>query len=246
MPENVPQLSERQTRILKHLIDEYIETAAPVGSVTLDKKYNLGVSPATLRNEMVQLTKLGYLSQPHTSAGRTPSPMGLKFYINNLMQAKDLSVTDEVSIKEKVWDYRKELQMALREATKELANRTKALAVSADNSGDVFYSGTANILDFPEFYEIDLTRNVLALMDHFDSLEKIFALGGAEEGIHILLGDDFGMANLSSCGMIFTRFGEGKKYQGTIGVLGPYRFNYSRIVPTVRYFGDLIEELAGE
>jgi heat-inducible transcriptional repressor len=67
-------LTARQIQILKSLIDEYIETAEPVGSGALDKKYNLGISPATIRNEMVTLTKFGFLKQPHTSSGRVPTP----------------------------------------------------------------------------------------------------------------------------------------------------------------------------
>lgn len=236
-------LTNRQITILKHIIDEYIETAKPVGSETLDKKFNLGVSPATLRNEMVALTSAGMLSQPHTSSGRSPTPVALKYYVNNLMQPKKMSVTDEVKIKEKVMDYRNEFEKALREATRELADVTKSLAVSSDNEGDVYYAGTANILDMPEFFDIDLTRSVLGLLDHFDNINKLFAQGTTDPGIQVLLGSDLGFEYLSPCAMVFTRFGLGKKFQGTIGVLGPSRLNYPRLIPTVRYFGDLIDEL---
>src|SRR3990167_2315345 len=101
-------LTARQTQVLKSLIDEYILTAEPVGSETLDKKYNLGVSPATIRNEMMRLTTLRLLKQPHTSAGRAPTPEALKYYVDNLMKTKDMSVADEVAVKEKIWDYRQE------------------------------------------------------------------------------------------------------------------------------------------
>lgn len=236
-------LTDRQTKILKYVIEEYIDTAEPVGSVALDKKYNLGVSPATLRNEMAQLIKQGYLKQPHTSAGRVPTPVALRFYVNNLMQPKNLSVTDEVKIKEKVWDYRAEFEKVLREATKELADRTKSLAVSLDDDGDLYYSGTANILDMPEFFDIDLTKHVLTLMDHFDYLDKILSRAGSDHGIQILMAEDLGQDNLNSCALVFIKFGEGKKHQGTIGVFGPCRQNYPRLIPTVKYFGDLINEL---
>ena len=81
-------LTSRQIQILKSLIEEYIETAEPVGSETLEKKHNLSASPATIRNEMVRLTELGYLKKPHTSAGRIPTPMGMKFYVKQLMKEK--------------------------------------------------------------------------------------------------------------------------------------------------------------
>ncbi len=238
-------LSDRQTKILKYIIDDYIETAEPVGSVTLDKKYNLGVSPATLRNEMAQLLKLGYLKQPHTSAGRVPTPMALKFYVNNLMQTKDLSVTDEVKMKEKVWDYKTEFEKALREATRELADRTKSLAVASSSDGDAYYSGTANILSMPEFYDIDLTRTVLSLLDHFEYLNKIFAKAGNED-MQILVAEDLGQDSLVPCAIVFTKFGQGTEHEGVIGVVGPCRLNYPKLIPTVRYLGGLMDELVNQ
>ncbi len=238
-------LTDRQTKILKYIIDDYIETAEPVGSVTLDKKYNLGVSPATLRNDMSQLIKLGYLKQPHTSAGRVPTPMALKFYVNNLMQAKDLSVTDEVKIKEKVWDHKKEFEKALREATRELADRTKSLALASDLDGDVFYSGTAHILSMPEFFDIDLTRHVLTLLDHFEYLNKIFERSEGSE-LQIVLAEDLGLPYLSPCAMVFTKFGGGTEHEGFIGVMGPCRLNYPKLIPTVRFVGSVMDEIVNQ
>src|SRR5438477_10249314 len=99
-------LTQRQISILKSLIEEYIETAEAVGSETLEKKHNLSASPATIRNEMVRLTELGYLKKPHISAGRIPTPKGMKFYVNQLMKEKELTVAEEVAMKEKMWDHR--------------------------------------------------------------------------------------------------------------------------------------------
>src|SRR4030043_1881984 len=84
--DEVKDLTQRQIQILKAVIEEYIATAEPVGSETLDKKYNLGVSPATIRNEMVRLTDMKLLSQPHTSSGRSPTPEAMRFYVEHLMR----------------------------------------------------------------------------------------------------------------------------------------------------------------
>src|SRR3990172_11919944 len=102
-------LTARQTQVLKSLIDEYIDTAEPVGSESLDKKYSLGVSPATIRNEMMDLTRMGYLRQPHTSAGRVPSPKAMKFYIDQLMDERRMSVAEEVKVKEGVMGVKDDL-----------------------------------------------------------------------------------------------------------------------------------------
>lgn len=236
-------LTPRQIKILKLIIEEYIETAKPVGSETLDKKFSLGVSPATLRNEMAALTDAGYLHQPHTSSGRSPTPKALRLYVSKLMQPKSLSVTDEVKIKEKIFDHRTEFEKALREATSGLAQHTKSLAVGYDDEGGIYSSGTANILDMPEFYDIDLTRNILTLLDHLENLTKIFSQGGDEPITHVLLADDLGFAPLISCAVIFYRFGQGKDHQGAIGVVGPYRLDYPKLIPAVNYFGSLLDEL---
>src|SRR5687768_16203173 len=122
-------LTQRQIDILKNLIEEYVTTAGPVGSETLEKKHNLSASPATIRNEMVKLTELGYLQKPHSSAGRVPTPVGMRFYVKQLMKEKVLSVAEEVAVKEKLWDYRDQSQKFMKELTKSLAEKTKTLAI---------------------------------------------------------------------------------------------------------------------
>jgi len=89
------ELSERKMRILKTLIDDYIQTAQPVGSRTISKKHELGLSSATIRNEMADLEEMGYITQPHTSAGRVPSDKGYRFYVDHLMQVETLA-RDEI------------------------------------------------------------------------------------------------------------------------------------------------------
>src|SRR3989338_6863047 len=123
-------LTARQTQILKAMIDEYMETAEAVGSENLEKKYNLGISPATIRNEMVVLTYLGYLRQPHTSAGRIPTPKAMKFYIDQLMEEKQMSLADEVKAKEEVMDAGNDFDELLDEATHALSHATQSLSVA--------------------------------------------------------------------------------------------------------------------
>lgn len=237
-------LTERQAKVLKSVVEEYIETAEPVGSETLEKKYSLGVSPATIRNEMAVLTETGFLRQPHTSAGRVPTPTGFKVYIDQLMEEKKPSVTEEVAAKEAMWDYRHQFDRLLREATRALAGQTHSLAVAATKEGDIYSAGYAHILEMPEFYDIDVTKSVLSLLDEFQVLESLFEKSFGDDPIHILLGEDLGREFLQPCGLVFTNFQAGPKHSGSIGVIGPYRLNYSAIVPRIRYFGELISELA--
>ncbi len=237
-------LTQRQAQILKAIIDEYIETAEPVGSDTLDKKYNLGISPATIRNEMVSLTKTGYLKQPHTSAGRTPTPQALKLYVSEIMKPNDLSVADEVKVKQKIWDYRNQMDKSLREATKALADHTKTMSLAVTDEGNLFTSGMGYILDMPEFYDIDITRHLLDTLDEYDFWWQIFGRFEAGQILpEVFLGEDLGRANLSECGGVFVQFSS-PTHKGAIGVVGPTRLNYPRIIPIVRYIGDLISEVS--
>lgn len=237
-------LTQRQVEILKSLIEEYINTAEPVGSETLEKKYNLSASPATIRNEMVRLTELGYLKKPHTSAGRVPTPEGMKFYVTQLMKEKDLSVAEEVAVKEKVWDYRQNEQKFLKEITRTLAEKTKTMAIATTRGGDVFFAGFANILDMPEFYDINITKRLLGIMDEMDYLQAMFEQFQPEEDVQILLGNELGDRLRGPYSLVYTKYQTPSNIQGEIGVVGPVRLNYMSVVPTVRYFGDLIEEIA--
>jgi heat-inducible transcriptional repressor len=236
------ELTNRQKEILRRIIEEYIETAEPVGSEALEKKYSFGVSPATIRHEMARLTKEGYLRQPHTSAGRTPTPLGLKLYVTELMEEKKMSVTEEVAAKEKVWDWRHDFARLIREATKSLAEQTRYLAVSATDEGDIFHAGHAHILDMPEFYDIDVTKTVLGMLDQLEMLKTLFGKSFSENPVKVLLGEDLGYEYLEPCGMVFTHF-ETPRHKGSLGIVGPSRFDFPRVIPIVRYHGELIANI---
>lgn len=238
------ELTARQAQLLKAIIEEYIESAEPVGSETIEKKYpNLGISPATIRNEMVRLTEAGFLRKPHSSAGRIPTPPGLKFYVRDLMKAKELSVSEEVAVKEKVWNYRTSLDKLLREATRALSEKTRTLALATTAGGDLYYAGTANILGMPEFYDINLTRNLLLMLDRVDFWRQLFSRA-VETGdpIHILLGEELGEI-LSPCSFVYSHYKLGPQAEGAIGVIGPCRLDYPYVIPVVRYFSNLISEM---
>ncbi len=237
-------LSERQRALLKAVVEEYIETAEPVGSEVVDKKYNLGVSPATIRNEMVRLTDLGFLRQPHTSAGRTPTSLGMRFYIQELMKEKQLPVSAEVSIKENLWQERFKEEKLLKGAVRALAKRCSMLSLAIDADGQVYYAGAANILDWPEFYDIDVTRFVLSLFDEFPTLKQIIGKAQGTEPIHVLFGEDMEFEYLKSTGFVFTRYEMGNDRTGVIGVIGPARMNFQVILPYVKYVSDLVQEAA--
>lgn len=237
-------ITARQTQILKSLIDEYIETAEPVGSEALDKKYNLGVSPATIRNEMVLLTKTGFLRQPHTSAGRIPSPKAMKFYVEQLMEEKQMSLTEEVKAKEEVWDSRKDLPHLLDEVVHALADRTKSLAIAVIDEGEVSHAGYSNIFLSPEFADLEICSNIFTFLEEAKGIQELFfEKVHGETPVEVIFGEELGRIGMLPIGIVATRFNAGKT-RGALGIIGPVRLSYPTIIPILRYFGNLVQEIS--
>lgn len=236
-------LTARQIQILKAIIEEYTDIAEPVGSLALEKKYNLGVSPATIRNEMANLTRLGYLRQPHTSAGRVPSPLAIKFYINQLMEERRLGVAEEVKAKESVWDVRGNVDHLLNEATKSLADKTSSLAVAVTDDGNAWAHGHGNVFASPEFSDYHVCQTVFDALEQEKSLREIFfeRLTGVSP-IEVLFGEEMGWDFFEPVGIVATRLTL-PNGSGAIAVVGPYRQDYRSVIPLVRYFGSLIQEI---
>jgi heat-inducible transcriptional repressor len=235
-------LTSRQTQILKALIDEYIETADPVGSSQLEKKYNLGVSPATIRNEMANLTRLGFLKQPHTSAGRIPTSGAMKFYVDQLMEEKQMSLADEVKAKEEVWDDRGNFDKFINEMTHSLADRTGGMAVTATQDGSVWQAGHGNLFSYPEFANIGICSSLFGFMDEDEQLmDLFFNRFPIETAFDVLFTEDLGFRNMP-VGIVAAHFNV-KGRNGAIGVIGPVRQSYSSLVPVIRYYRGMLEDV---
>jgi heat-inducible transcriptional repressor len=236
-------LVARQIQILRAIIEEFIQTAEPVGSETIDKKYNIGVSPATIRNEMVYLTKQGYLNKGHTSAGRVPTPLAMRLYVNELMKEQELSVADEVGAKEKIWKHRREMDELWYETTRALAEKSQAIAVAMMPDHRLIHAGSANLLNMPEFFDIKVMRHVLNLIEEEQLMEEVFTFGVSENPVHLVFGSDLGNVNLAPISIIYTTVEAGNQ-RCKLGVVGSFRFDYPYIIPMMKYFKGLIEEIS--
>lgn len=238
-------LTGRQIQILRAIVEKYMETAEPVGSETIDKKFNFGVSPATIRNEMVYLAEQGYLRKPHSSAGRIPTSQSIKFYVRELMREKDLSVADEVSVKERIWSNRTQVNDLFSEAASVLAERARCIGLVLDTTdGRLYHAGYAHILTFPEFANIDVTRTVLTLIEEARAMQEIFEYARGEEPVHLVLGEDLGNQYLDHVSFVFTNVQVGNS-QYNLSVIGPARLDYAYVMPMMKYFRGLIVDLVG-
>ena len=238
------QLSSRQQDILHAIIQDFVESAEPVGSESLVEKYEFDFSPATTRNEMVELTKKGFLQKDHVSAGRIPTTMAFRFYVKNLMDEKQLPVINEVAIKQRLWDHRHNLDQLLRNATYAVADELHNLTIVITDDGSVYSAGSAHILRHPEFYDIDVTRTVLHLIDRHDMLNAMATQLAQDTEFGLLLGDETGMPSMSTCGLVVGRLHLPQGHGGFLTVLGPNRLDYPNVIPTLRYMQNLINEFS--
>ncbi len=237
-------LSERQKQLLKVIIELYVKTGEAIASDTIEKNCTLGISPATIRNEMVTLTEMGFLKQPHVSSGRVPTTMGFRLYINELMKEKELSVVDEVNIRQQMMDARSQFNKMVHVATKSLADKCDTLAI-AINGDDVYYTGAANILDLPEFFDIEVTRFVLSMLDESSILQKVIGLAKGTEPLHIIFGEETDYEYLLPTSFAFLNFETGRVDPGIIGIVGPNRLNFPIVIPYLKYVGGVLNEAGG-
>jgi heat-inducible transcriptional repressor len=329
-------LDERKQRILRAIIDDYIFTAEPVGSRTVSRKYNLGFSPATIRNEMSDLEEMGYLEQPHTSAGRIPSDKGYRFYVDCLMKANGLSDEDMNNIRNAFQKRVNELEELVEQTTKLISSVTqytsvaigpqilkstikhiqligiegqKALLITVtstgavehqittipeniteddlnrlsnmlnhklsgrtvgditprligeikkeiigynslldmvinllmnnllnnENSPKVFLGGAANIFNLPEFKDMERAKNFLLLMEDKEILYEILSDALSQEGLVISIGSENRHQEIRDYSLITATYKLNGKMIGRIGVMGPTRMEYARVVSVLEH-----------
>lgn len=245
------EITERQKQILCQIIEEYAETASPVGSVTMAKLF--GVSPATVRAEMAKLEALGLIAQPHTSAGRVPTDAGYRFYVNNLEDervAKDSTVFEreasvDVSLERGMHalvrrvSSQSQADAAIRGAVDTLVELTGNLGL-ATIGGQLYLAGISRLFTQPEFVD---TRRVQAVARLLDNLEPWLREAAPGEPLNIFIGQENPIGRNSEVSLIISKFRSPFSDKSYIGVLGPTRQNYSRVMALVRRTGNMLEEI---
>lgn len=151
------ELNERKRRVLWAVVQDYSSTAEPVGSRTIARKYDLGVSSATIRNEMQDLEDEGYLEQPHTSAGRVPSIKGYRYYVDWLMQPSPVTSEEESILVEALTDHVTKIDEIFRNMAKVVSLLTHSLSVAAS-------SGQQSTLNYIRFLPLDGRRAILLVV----------------------------------------------------------------------------------
>jgi len=336
------ELNERKRAILKSIIDDYIESAQPVGSRTIARKHELGLGSATIRNEMADLEELGYITQPHTSAGRIPSDKGYRFYVENLMQEHKLAQEEINRIREAMDERIEEINKLFRKASVIISRitgytsvvlspqlsrkRIKAvqlikiddrsiLVVVAAAGGivrnklihhnlviddaqlaklnraasmilegqttdrltvplavelqreinmpaeiileilesvdecigkiettDVYLEGITNILNYPEFRDLLKAREVLEILNEEEIITDLVKSSARRHQFDFRIGSENQIDEMKDLSIITTAYGREGKDAGAIGVIGPTRMAYSKVVSSIKYIRELLNK----
>lgn len=238
-------MTERQFQILSAIIEQYAEVASPIGSVTLAKLF--GVSSATIRSEMACLEAMGLITQPHTSAGRIPTDAGYRIYVNALSEkqtaAETTSLLDRTvkGIQTRVSTQADRADHAIRSAVDSLVDLTNNLGLAT--IGDQLYlSGISNLFAQPEFMH---HANAQAVASLLDNLEPWLREVEPNQPLSVYIGSENPVGKSSGATLIISRFRSPYSDKSYIGVLGPTRQSYGRVMRLVSQTGTMLEEILG-
>lgn len=231
-------MTERQKQILSAIIEQYAEVAAPVGSSLLAKVF--GVSSATIRAEMAELERMGYIRQPHTSAGRIPTDRGYRFYVNNLAEIAD---TQREKRAERALTARVQHggipERTIRNAVDTLVELTHNLGL-ATIGNQLYMSGLSNLFGQPEFTTGEQVQQVARLLDN---LEPWLREAAPNEPLSVFIGSENPIGRSAGVSLVISRFHSPFSDHSYIGTLGPTRQSYRDVMALVAHTGKTLEEV---
>lgn len=239
---NHSHMTPRQRKLLQAIIDEFIFSAEAVGSMSLVNKYRLDVSSATIRNEMAELMRQGYLTKPHTSAGRVPTTLGFKLYVEDLLsELEDPEVTKAAAIRAELFQHRFDPDDLIYTALDALVNETGNVAMALAGNR-VYHAGLAKVPSIPEYRQVQGLCNLISLIEDRIALRHLLNLHPEDQRVRILFGSETDLESFAGMALIYKKaklFGREPIY---IGVIGPERMDYSVVLPIVEFIAATIEE----
>lgn len=234
-------MNDRQREVLAAIIELYTKTAEPVGSEALLERHRFPVSSATLRNDMLALEEAGYLYQPHTSAGRIPTDLGYRFYVEEMMGEKPLSKRDQARLQEEFLKLQAKHTRTVRTTAKLLSALSGNLAVSGLLEKQEMYDfGIQSLIKKPEFQAMDELARVVETLDTLD--EKIDSLiSGLEDGeTKIFIGEENPVAGIENCSMVVSPYRNKEGERGILAIIGPKRMEYAKNKSLIEHMKKLL------
>jgi len=243
------QLDERHRRILKFVVESHVLKAEPVGSQYVRVAYHLSISPATIRGAMKRLEEEGLLDHPHTSAGRIPTEAGYRYYVDQLMEPEPVppslrrALDREITAWPSTGDDVQDLAVQL------LARSSRQFAMIAVHSSidaplrRLRFGGAENIAAQPEFQTADRLRALVTLLAQPAPLTRALDAFTDSGSARITIGQELGEGAMRACSLVGTGIAS-NRLRGSLGVLGPVRMPYPRLLSLVSYVGARLAELS--
>lgn len=233
-------LTERQKKILLAIIEEYMKEPQEVGSAQLAKKYNMKVSSATIRNDMVKLMDMGYLDKSHVSSGRFPTDMAFRMFVNECVNSSVKDSLILVKIRQGIFAVRFYPEQMIKKMLDLLVKFTESASFVVLDDMTRYY-GISSLMNYEELKDIDSLQRVLDLMEDSDMLKSVFSKYDGEE-VTVLIGEELGIEDLLDFTLAFTKINYWDNRVGHIGVVGSRRMDYRVVIPVLNVVRDSVNE----
>ncbi len=217
----------RRQKILEAIIEAFIQNALPVGSKHLTEAYDFNVSSATIRNEMAELEKEGYIRQPHTSAGRVPTSRAYRLLVDALKEEKTvIKKAQDDMLRIETQYYLKKTKQKLYDTVSILATATQNISFATlPDKGQFFYIGISHMLKQPEFIaEPEKVTKVIEILEH--QLANVLSTMDITESGSIYIGEENLLPEFQSCSLLAIPYSH-QGFSGIMGILGSTRMNYA-------------------
>lgn len=219
------------------IIEDYIQTAEPVGSKQLARRHKLNVSSATIRHEMAILEQEGYLRQPYKSAGRVPTERAYQYYLQHVVKPAQTHASLELNSSAALND---SFEFGLRRIAKCLVDLSGETAIVAVDPRFGYYTGVSNLLAKPDFDDVEILRSISAMVDQFDEvMSQVYDLISDQTVVYLGSQNPFG----NQMTTIIVKYHQGGAHEGLIGLVGPLRMDYGRNIALVEEAKELITQM---
>ena len=256
-------MDERKKKVLQAIVEEYVNTAEPVSSNLLTQKDELNnYSSATIRNEMADLEKAGYLEKTHTSSGRIPSEKGYRYYVDELLRDDNISLEFDEDISEKQVEtinymFNKKLKgqplevidvpleeyliNEMKYSVKVIKPIIEQIKKVLQEERQLYLEGANKAFDLPEFNSLEVAKNFVNIIDEKELMADMLDSGFAKD-INVYIGDENEKEQLKDFSVITFKHRVGNRDLGTIGIIGPKRMDYSKVISVMKYINKKLNE----
>lgn len=231
-------MTDRQKNLFQELVEEYVRDAKPVGSKFLAERIG-GLSSATIRNEMAALESGGWMTHPHTSAGRIPTEKGYRYYVENLLAQEALPERSCQRLKDSV-ELSEEFSAQVKQFAKSAADFVEEAIIVGFGPDELYVTGMTHLLQKPEFHEEDRVVDLGQMLDHFDEVIQKLLPSVSETQIQVGRQNVFG----ASCAAVITTLRPRRGKTTVFSILGPMRMNYARNRATVEFARELFHHFS--